>query len=56
MIQAKAKYSMLLQLAYFDKPIKILKGAVDVILEASNPQTTNKAEIKWKAQEISQQG
>lgn len=49
-------HNMLLQLAYSDKPVKILKGAVDVILEASNPQTTNKAEIKWKAQEISQQG
>ena len=47
---------MLLQLAHSYKPIKILKGAVDVILEeASNPQT-NKAEIKWKAQEISQNG
>jgi K+-transporting ATPase ATPase B chain len=46
---------MLLQLEHSDKPIKILKGAVDVILEAANPQT-NKAEIKWKAQEISQQG
>ena len=49
-------HNMLLQLAYSDEPVKILKGAVDVILEASNPQTTNKAEIKWKAQEISQQG
>ena len=49
-------HNMLLQLAYSYKPIKILKGAVDVILEeASNPQT-NKAEIKWKAQEISQNG
>jgi K+-transporting ATPase ATPase B chain len=49
-------HNMLLQLAYSYKPIKILKGAVDVILEeASNPQT-NKAEIKWKAQEIAQNG
>jgi K+-transporting ATPase ATPase B chain len=44
-----------LQLEHSDKSIKILKGAVDVILEASNPQT-NKAEIKWKAQEIAKQG
>jgi potassium-transporting ATPase ATP-binding subunit len=49
-------HNMLLQLAHSYKPIKILKGAVDVILEeASNPQT-NKAEIKWKAQEIAQNG
>ncbi len=48
-------HNMLLQLEHSDKPIKILKGAVDVILEVANPQT-NKAEIKWKAQEISQQG
>ena len=27
-------HNMLLQLAYSDKPIKILKGAVDVILES----------------------
>ncbi|HLN34001.1 MAG TPA: HAD-IC family P-type ATPase [Nitrososphaeraceae archaeon] len=48
-------HNMLLQLEHSDKPIKILKGAVDVILEAANPQT-NKAEIKWNAQEISQEG
>jgi K+-transporting ATPase ATPase B chain len=48
-------HNMLLQLEHSDKPIKILKGAVDVILETANPQT-NRAEIKWKAQEISQQG
>jgi len=48
-------HNMLLQLEHSDKPIKILKGAVDVILEAANPQT-NKAEIKWKAQEIAKQG
>lgn len=48
-------HNMLLQLEHSDKPIKILKGAVDVILVAANPQT-NKAEIKWKAQEIAKQG
>jgi potassium-transporting ATPase ATP-binding subunit len=48
-------HNMLLQLEHLDKPIKILKGAVDVILATANPQT-NRGEIKWKAQEISQQG
>ena len=48
-------HNMLLQVEHSDKPIKILKGAVDVILEAANPQT-NKAEINWKAQEIAKQG
>ena len=48
-------HDMLLQLTQSGKPIRILKGAVDVLLERANLQT-NKAEIKWKAQEISQQG
>jgi K+-transporting ATPase ATPase B chain len=48
-------HDMLLQLTQSYKPIRILKGAVDVLLERANLQT-NKAEIKWKAQEISQQG
>jgi K+-transporting ATPase ATPase B chain len=49
-------HDMLLGLSHSHKPIKILKGAVDVILQAANSQTTNEAEIKWKAQEISQAG
>ena len=48
-------HDMLLQLTQSGKPIRILKGAVNVLLERANLQT-NKAEIKWKAQEISQQG
>jgi K+-transporting ATPase ATPase B chain len=48
-------HDMLLQLTKSGKPIRILKGAVDVLLERANIHT-NKAEIKWKAQEISQQG
>jgi K+-transporting ATPase ATPase B chain len=48
-------HDILLQLTQSGKPIRVLKGAVDVILERANLQT-NKAEIKWKAQEISQQG
>ena len=48
-------HDMLLQLTQSGKPIRILKGAVDVLLERANLQT-NKAEIKWKAQEISKQG
>ena len=48
-------HDMLLQLTQSYKPIRILKGAVDVLLDRANLQT-NKAEIKWKAQEISQQG
>ncbi|MGE0242907.1 MAG: HAD-IC family P-type ATPase [Nitrososphaeraceae archaeon] len=48
-------HDMLLQLTQSGKPIRILKGAVDVLLERANLQT-NKAEIKWKAQEISQNG
>ena len=49
-------HDTLLELAHSYKPIKILKGAVDVILQTANPQTTNQAEIKLKAQEISQNG
>jgi K+-transporting ATPase ATPase B chain len=48
-------HDMLLRLTQSGKPIRILKGAVNVLLERANLQT-NKAEIKWKAQEISQQG
>ena len=36
-------------------PIKILKGAVDVMLQSANPGV-NTAELKWKAQEISKRG
>src|SRR6476661_424223 len=36
-------------------PIKILKGAVDAMLQSAN-QNVNTAELKWKAQEISKRG
>ncbi len=48
-------HDILLHLTQSGKPIRILKGAVNVLLERANLQT-NKAEIKWKAQEISKQG
>jgi potassium-transporting ATPase ATP-binding subunit len=35
--------------------IKILKGAVDGILESANPRV-NEAELRWKAKEISENG
>ena len=37
------------------QPIKILKGAVDGILESANPKV-NVAELKWKTQEIGENG
>ena len=41
----------------FANPVKILKGSVDVMIELakSNPNV-NAAELKWKAQEVSQKG
>ena len=36
-------------------PVKILKGAVDVMLESANPQI-NTSELRWKAQEVSKMG
>src|SRR6476661_1830578 len=37
------------------KPIKILKGSVDAMLQFANPGV-NTAELKWKSQEISKRG
>jgi K+-transporting ATPase ATPase B chain len=37
------------------QPIKILKGAVDDILDSASPKV-NVAELKWKAQEIGENG
>ncbi len=37
------------------QPIKILKGAVDGILDSASPKV-NVAELKWKAQEIAENG
>ena len=36
-------------------PVKILKGAVDVMLESANPQI-NTSELRWKSQEVSKMG
>ena len=36
-------------------PVKILKGAVDVMLESANP-LINTSELRWKAQEVSKMG
>jgi potassium-transporting ATPase ATP-binding subunit len=38
-----------------NQPIKILKGAVDDILDSASPKV-NVAELKWKAQEIGENG
>jgi K+-transporting ATPase ATPase B chain len=37
------------------KEVKILKGTVNTMLRSANPQV-NKAELKWKAQEVSKRG
>jgi len=37
------------------KPIKILKGSVDIMLQSANPGV-NTSELKWKSQEISKRG
>ncbi len=36
-------------------PVKILKGAVDVILESAK-ETVNTSELRWKSQEVSKMG
>ena len=36
-------------------PVKILKGAMDVILESAK-ETVNTSELRWKAQEVSKMG
>jgi K+-transporting ATPase ATPase B chain len=39
------------------KPVKILKGSVEVMIELSKSNTTlNLAELRWKAQEIAKRG
>ena len=35
--------------------VKILKGAIDMIIDLAGPNV-NQAEIKWKAQEVSKNG
>ncbi|HEY6667885.1 MAG TPA: HAD-IC family P-type ATPase [Candidatus Nitrosopolaris sp.] len=48
-------HDMLLKLEQTKNEVKILKGAVDVILDLAGPNV-NQAELKWKAQEISKAG
>ncbi len=48
-------HDMLLKLEKTKNEVKILKGAVDVILDLAGPNV-NQAELKWKAQEISKDG
>jgi potassium-transporting ATPase ATP-binding subunit len=48
-------HDMLLKLEQTKNEVKILKGAVDVILDLAGPNV-NQAELKWKAQEISMDG
>ena len=48
-------HDMLLKLEQTKNEVKILKGAVDVILDLAGPNV-NQAELKWKAQEISKDG
>ena len=46
---------MLLELEQNNKQVKILKGAVDTVLKTTH-EHVNEAELKWKAQEISNKG
>ena len=48
-------HDMLLKLDQTKSEVKILKGAVDMMVDLAGP-TINQAEINWKAQEISKDG
>ena len=48
-------HDMLIKLEQTKSEVKILKGAVDMIIDLAGPNV-NQAEIKWKAQEISKNG
>jgi potassium-transporting ATPase ATP-binding subunit len=48
-------HDMLLKLDQTKSEVKILKGAVDMMVDLAGP-TVNQAEINWKAQEISKDG
>ncbi|MFL6413525.1 MAG: HAD-IC family P-type ATPase, partial [Nitrososphaeraceae archaeon] len=48
-------HDMLLKLDQTKSEVKILKGAVDMMVELAGP-SVNQAEINWKAQEISKDG
>ena len=45
-------HDMLIKLEQTKSEVKILKGAVDMIIDLAGPNV-NQAEIKWKAQEVS---
>lgn len=48
-------HRMLLELGQNNRQVKILKGAVDIILKIAYGHV-NEAELKWKAQEVSKSG
>jgi potassium-transporting ATPase ATP-binding subunit len=48
-------HDMLLKLDQTKSEVRILKGAVDMMVDLAGP-TVNQAEINWKAQEISKDG
>ena len=48
-------HDMLIKLEQTKSEVKILKGAVDMIIDLAGPNV-NQAEIKWKAQEVSKNG
>jgi potassium-transporting ATPase ATP-binding subunit len=48
-------HDLLLKLEETKSEVKILKGAVDMIIDLAGPNV-NQAEIKWKTQEISKHG
>ena len=48
-------HDMLLKLEQTKSEVKILKGAIDMIIDLAGPNV-NQAEIKWKAQEVSKNG
>jgi K+-transporting ATPase ATPase B chain len=48
-------HDLLIKLEQTKSEIKILKGAVDMIIDLAGPNV-NQAEIKWKAQEVAKNG
>ncbi len=48
-------HDLLLKLEETKSEVKILKGAIDMIIDLAGPNV-NQAEIKWKAQEVSKNG
>ena len=48
-------HDMLIKLEQTKSEVKILKGAIDMIIDLAGPNV-NQAEIKWKAQEVSKNG